>query len=68
MVSLGGLPMVFSKALTPLRQELDNETVSEVERRAALPPMAMSQGMVGMGRAVARRDAGSDPAEDLEVS
>lgn len=61
--------MVFSKALTPLRQELDNETVSEVERRAALPPeMAMSQGMVGMGRAVARRDAGSDPAEDLEVS
>ncbi|CAL1129288.1 unnamed protein product [Cladocopium goreaui] len=57
--------------LSPQVEELDNETVSEVDRRAALPPAMSMVGMVGMGRAVARRDAGSDagsvPAEDQKV-
>lgn len=40
--------------LSPQVEELDNETVSEVDRRAALPPAMAMVGMVGMGRAVAR--------------
>lgn len=55
--------------LSPQVEELDNETVSEVERRAAPPEMLMSMvGMVGMGQAVARSfrvSEASPPAQGL---